>query len=57
MAPRRVVINHDCKYMLAYQYKISLYLRYEKFLEHSKTTHAMGRVGSSDEVGKFLKST
>ena len=23
---------------------------YEKFLEHSKTTHAMGRVGTVDEV-------
>ena len=28
--------------------------RYEKFLEHSKTTHAMGRVGTADEVGKRL---
>ena len=26
--------------------------RYEQFLEHSKTTHAMGRVGCTDEVGK-----
>ena len=23
---------------------------YEKFLEHSKTTHALGRVGTVDEV-------
>lgn len=23
---------------------------YEKFMEHSKTTHAMGRVGSVEEV-------
>ncbi len=33
---------------------------YEKFLEHCKTTHAMGRVGNVDEVAKtiaFLAST
>ena len=28
--------------------------RYEQFLEHSKTTHAMGRVGCTDEVGKKI---
>lgn len=27
---------------------------YEKFLEHSKTTHAMGRVGTVDEVAKTV---
>jgi len=27
---------------------------YEKFLEHSKTTHAMGRVGSVDEVASTI---
>ena len=33
---------------------ISCYLkyRYDQFLEHSKTTHALGRVGYTDEVGK-----
>ena len=28
---------------------------YEKFLEHSKTTHAMGRVGTVDEVAKAIE--
>jgi len=27
---------------------------YEAFLEHSKTTHAMGRVGTVDEVAKAI---
>ena len=27
---------------------------YEAFLEHSKTTHAMGRVGTVDEVSKAI---
>ena len=34
----------------------TLYFRYEKFLEHSKTTHAMGRVGSAEEVGKMTSN-
>ena len=33
--------------------KHSNFYRYEKFLEHSKTTHPMGRVGTADEVGKI----
>ena len=28
--------------------------KYEAFLEHSKTTHAMGRVGTTDEVAKTI---
>lgn len=28
---------------------------YEKFLEHSKTTHALGRVGTVDEVAKAIE--
>ncbi|XP_013783257.1 uncharacterized protein LOC106467451 [Limulus polyphemus] len=28
--------------------------QYEKFLEHSKTTHAMGRVGTVDEVARSI---
>ena len=28
--------------------------RYEKFLEHSKTTHAMGRTGDPSEVAKAV---
>ncbi|XP_076369332.1 3-oxoacyl-[acyl-carrier-protein] reductase FabG-like [Tachypleus tridentatus] len=28
--------------------------QYKKFLEHSKTTHAMGRVGTVDEVAKTI---
>ena len=27
---------------------------YQKFLEHSKTTHAMGRVGTTDEVASLI---
>jgi len=27
---------------------------YEKFLEHSKLTHAMGRPGTADEVAKAI---
>ena len=27
---------------------------YAKYLEHSKTTHALGRVGSVDEVAKAI---
>ena len=27
---------------------------YAKFLEHSKTTHALGRVGTADEVAKAI---
>ena len=28
--------------------------KYEDFLEHSKTTHAMGRVGTVDEVAETI---
>ncbi|KAF6034459.1 hypothetical protein EB796_007235 [Bugula neritina] len=28
--------------------------QYEKFLEHSKTTHALGRVGEAEEVAKAI---
>ena len=28
--------------------------KYDAFLEHSKTTHAMGRVGTVDEVAKTI---
>lgn len=27
---------------------------FEKFLEHSKTTHALGRPGNADEVAKAI---
>jgi NAD(P)-dependent dehydrogenase (short-subunit alcohol dehydrogenase family) len=27
---------------------------YEKFIEHSKTTHPLGRVGSPDEVAELI---
>ena len=30
---------------------------YSKFLEHSKTTHAMGRVGTVDEVCFYVVKT
>ena len=28
--------------------------KYDKFLEHSKTTHALGRVGGADEVAALI---
>ena len=30
---------------------------YQRFLEHSKTTHALGRVGTADEVADLIGSS
>jgi NAD(P)-dependent dehydrogenase (short-subunit alcohol dehydrogenase family) len=57
LAPKGVRVNAVCPGVVRTQLHLTGYMdeeRYTKFLEHSKTTHPLGRVGEPEEVADLI---
>jgi NAD(P)-dependent dehydrogenase (short-subunit alcohol dehydrogenase family) len=57
LAPKGVRVNTVCPGVVRTQLHLSGYMdeeRYAQFLEHSKSTHPLGRVGEAEEVADLI---